>query len=286
MKNILYKAWILHLRAYRDKDLLVDVFTRDFGKFRAVLHGARQLRSGRQNRNTVQIGQFLLLSWSGRTELKTLKNIELEGSYRHYPPYRLLTILYLNELLYRLFLDWDCYPRVFDAYGECLSHILTDDQNQVHIALRCFELLLLSELGYSIDFSYSDSLVDDADYCYRLEEGFVPIHAVMAKSVNNKRLSTDHKPSHNNQYNPTSQYHSPESNIDTLADRAIKLPPREINKDTPLFKGALIKAMANQYWHLPKVLSTVRLLTRIVLTHISAERPLLSYSLLKPVINR
>ncbi|MGY8817310.1 MAG: recombination protein O N-terminal domain-containing protein, partial [Pseudomonadales bacterium] len=44
-------AFVLHTRPYRETSLLVDFFTRNYGRFRAVARGARAAKIGTKKLN-------------------------------------------------------------------------------------------------------------------------------------------------------------------------------------------------------------------------------------------
>jgi DNA repair protein RecO (recombination protein O) len=173
---------VVHARPYRDKDFLVDLFTRKRGRFRGVLRGFRSLKGGKAAR--VQPGQSISVAWSGRNELKTITALEGEGQHRHYDSSALLSLLYLNELLYRLLADADPYPLLFDAYGQCLNSLChAHSLNGQATLLRTFEFRLLSELGYGIDLHREQDgqtpLCEQSWYRFDPEQGFIRNDTVM-----------------------------------------------------------------------------------------------------------
>ena len=97
MRVALQSAMVLHRRLYRDSSLLLEVFTPDYGRVGLVARGARRPRS-RLN-NTLRPFTPLLLSWVARSELMTLTAAEESGPSVQLPPARLLSTLYLSEVL-------------------------------------------------------------------------------------------------------------------------------------------------------------------------------------------
>ena len=63
-------AFVLHRRAWRETSLLLELLTRDFGRVGVIARGARAGRRG--SGASCQPFQPLLVSWSGRADLKTL----------------------------------------------------------------------------------------------------------------------------------------------------------------------------------------------------------------------
>src|SRR3989475_12279780 len=64
------EAFILHGYSYRETSLLLEVFTRAFGRVSMVARGARSPRS--PLRGVLLAFQPLALSWFGKGELRTL----------------------------------------------------------------------------------------------------------------------------------------------------------------------------------------------------------------------
>ena len=81
MRVNLQPGYVLHRRAYRDTSTILELFTLEHGRLSAVARGARrQSRRGTAGRLSSQLFQPLLLSFSGRGELKTLTASEAAGS--------------------------------------------------------------------------------------------------------------------------------------------------------------------------------------------------------------
>jgi DNA repair protein RecO (recombination protein O) len=144
IKVFLEPAWVLHQYPYRDSSLLLEVFSRAYGRVGLVARGARSAR-GRW-RNQLQILRPLLLSWSMRGELGTLTDAEGAQAPLNWSGRQVLCASYLNELLLRLLSRHDPYPALFDAYQQALARLVEHEE----LALRCFEKRLLTELGYGL----------------------------------------------------------------------------------------------------------------------------------------
>ena len=70
-------AFLLHSTPYRETSLVVDLFTRDYGRIAAVAKGAKRPRS--TLRAVLLQFQPLIATWSGRQELRTLIGAEWTG---------------------------------------------------------------------------------------------------------------------------------------------------------------------------------------------------------------
>lgn len=146
MRVALAPAFVLHRRPYRETSLLVEAFAREHGRLGLIARSAARSRSGL--RALLQPFVPVLLSWSGRGELATLTAAESWGRPCRLPPARLLSGLYLNELLIALLARQDPHPELYDAYHETLDQLARGDDEQP--SLRRFEVTLLARLGYGL----------------------------------------------------------------------------------------------------------------------------------------
>lgn len=139
-------CYVLHTTAWRETSVIAKVFSREHGVLLVVAKGAKRPYSGL--RTVLQSFQPLLLSWSGRGEVKTLTNAEARGI--HLLPSRvLMSCWYMNELILKLLPREDAHPRLFDAYEAALRDLVQGESQAS--TLRRFEWVLLREIGYGID---------------------------------------------------------------------------------------------------------------------------------------
>src|SRR5690242_2048168 len=110
----LQPAYILHYRPYRDTSLLLNVFSQDYGYISAIAQGARSVRS--PLKGLLQPFTPLLLSWSGKTELLRLTGTEAQSLPHYLAGERLVSGIYLNELLLRALHKFDPHPTLYDFY--------------------------------------------------------------------------------------------------------------------------------------------------------------------------
>jgi len=148
MRIELEPAYVLHTRAYRNTSLLVDVFSRHYGKVSLVAKGAYRERSALAS--IKQMFCRLEINWVGQAELKTLSNAQLCGQLYWFQGKPLMSGLYLNELLLKLLNLEDPHPQLFDCYELALTRL--NQKIPPEICLRLFEKALLSELGFGLDF--------------------------------------------------------------------------------------------------------------------------------------
>lgn len=166
-------AFILHTRAFKETSLIIDAFTYEHGRVNLIAKGARGNSCKNNKRALLQPFQPLQISWLGRSDLKTLKQLEADGL-----PFKLsssnnLCGLYINELLTKLLHQWDPQYAVFEQYFITLKQLAKAEKPQ--LLLREFELFLLDELGYAIDWHADidgDFIEAEKDYVYLPEQGF------------------------------------------------------------------------------------------------------------------
>ncbi len=168
----MHSVYVLHQRKYRDTSLLVEVLSEQGGRFPLVFRGARNSR--KRTSALVQPFQPLLVGVHGGGELRTAGEVDAAGPRHLLSGQQLLLGLYVNELLYRTLGRFDAMPGVYRAYDQLLAMLVSSDTPVVE--LRRFELLLLGELGYGVDFGYDYETGEQVspDCCYRFvsEVGF------------------------------------------------------------------------------------------------------------------
>ncbi len=166
-------AFVLHTRPYRNSSLIVELFTMRYGRVGVMARSARGPRS--RYRGILQPFSPLLVSWTGRSNLKNLGNVELCGLSYQLDGTALLCGFYLNELLMRLVKHDDPYLKLYERYQTTLNAL--ESGHQVQVQLRYFEKNLLSELGYGIpllhDVTSGCEISAAGFYRYVPERGFV-----------------------------------------------------------------------------------------------------------------
>jgi DNA repair protein RecO (recombination protein O) len=165
-------GYVLHTRPYRETSLLIECLTRDHGRVGLVARGVRRERS-RWPRALLQPLTPLQLAWSGRGEMATLVSVDAAGLPFSLEGDRLLSAMYLNELVLRLTARGDAHPQLFAAYSETLARLAIGANTAW--TLRRFERDLLAELGYALvcELEADTGLPIEADveYIYLAEHG-------------------------------------------------------------------------------------------------------------------
>lgn len=183
------RAFVLHGRPYSETSLLLDLFSESEGRVRVLAKGARARRSSLKG--SLQPFTPLLARWSGRGEVKTLRNAEPVSLALPLSGIMLYSGLYVNELLIRVLEHETNYSALFFDYLECLQQ-LASQHISPEPALRRFELALLGYLGYGVDFLHcagsGEPVADTMTYRYREEKGFIASLVVDNNSFTGREL--------------------------------------------------------------------------------------------------
>jgi len=174
---LLQPAYVLHQRAYRNTSAILELFTPEYGRMGVVAKGVR----GKKPRYPALLQTFqpLLVSWNQGGELGLLTSAEAQGAALTICPQFIASGFYLNEILLRLLQRHDAQLELFGWYDTALRELSVLDpsveQSGLEIALRRFEMRLLSALGYGLvldhDVHSSTPVQSGQQYIYLLEQG-------------------------------------------------------------------------------------------------------------------
>ena len=168
-------GYVLHTYPYKETSLIVEAFTRRFGRVALLARGARRPRSAM--RGVLLSFHPLRLGWSGSADLANLMNAEWAGGMPLLGGRGLMCGFYVNELMLRLLPRDDPHESLFEAYVEALIGLAT--QEDVSAVLRGFEKRLLAELGYAplLETDAASHPIDpERLYRYEPERGPVPVN--------------------------------------------------------------------------------------------------------------
>jgi len=147
-------TYILHSYDWSESSLILEAFTRQYGRVALVARGAKKPTSN--FRPVLLPLQPLRVAWSntgqGESDIHSLKGAEWAGGHVMPTGDALLAGLYLNELLLRLLAREDAHVALFDIYTtvvRVLAGVPQAGRNEdaLEPVLRAFELLLLREIG-------------------------------------------------------------------------------------------------------------------------------------------
>ena len=175
-------GYVLHTYPYKETSLIVELFTRGFGRVALLARGARRPRSAM--RGVLLSFHPLRLSFSASAELGNLISAEWAGALQPLAGQGLMCGFYLNELVLRLLPREDAHEALFDAYGTALKDL--SDAALFPGVLRTFEKRLLAELGYAplLDRDVSSRPIDpDGLYSYEPERGPTPVNGTRSGTL-------------------------------------------------------------------------------------------------------
>ena len=166
-------CFLLHQRSFGETSIIADVFTQKSGKISFIAKGAKKPKS--KFFGYLVPFQKLKITYSGRSELKTLTSIDRDLASNSNTFSKVsYSLLYINELLMKLLPKDAKHEELFILYDEFLKKI--NKNNNLEISLRHFELDLLDMLGYGFDY---DSEIDsnepieaELSYVFVSERGF------------------------------------------------------------------------------------------------------------------
>jgi DNA repair protein RecO (recombination protein O) len=165
-------AYILHKRPYRESSQILEVFSRHHGRLSLMSRGSRAPRS--RTSGLLQPFRPLLLGWSGRGEMPSLRGVDTADAR---PPQlqgkALMSAMYLNELLVLLLHRNDVHESLFGDYHETLYALQRG--SRLEVILRAFEKDLLEQIGFGLnlihDADTGEPLRADHIYAYHFEHG-------------------------------------------------------------------------------------------------------------------
>lgn len=174
----LHFSYLLHARAYRETSLLLEVFTREYGRLNMIAKGARQAKS--RLKHILVPFRPLHIAWVGKSDLLTL--VQAEEVVEQGPALAGISIycgLYINELLIRLLHKDDAHAELFYDYQWALSALAKADS--IEASLRIFEKRLLEHIGYGLNLCLEspsgDFVQADKQYTYEIENGPIAVTA-------------------------------------------------------------------------------------------------------------
>ena len=164
-------AYIMHRYDYRETSLLLDVFSRKYGRLALIAKGAR--RNPKNRYANLALFQPFLLDWSSHGDMGTLCGAEQDDTLLWLEGQALLCGFYVNEVLIKLLQRHDPHEALYDSYEHTLFALQQHGQHEA--ILRRFEKILLQELGYGLvldhDIVDNSPIQPDMHYDYILDRG-------------------------------------------------------------------------------------------------------------------
>jgi len=156
--------------------MILQVFSFELGLFSVIAKGIKGKKS-QAKKAILQPFQILAIEFAGKSNLKTLVSCELESDQSintfSFQDKKLACAFYSNEILMRALPERHEYPELFKSYYQLLVNLAkTSDYS---LALRQFEIALLSAIGLAPDFTYDvngEEISADKNYLLIPERGF------------------------------------------------------------------------------------------------------------------
>tara|TARA_B100000700_G_scaffold75657_1_gene84675 strand:- start:904 stop:1635 length:732 start_codon:yes stop_codon:yes gene_type:complete len=148
MSELWRDAFLLHQRPYGNSSVMAEMFTLDNGRISVIAKGAKKPKS--KFFGVLSPFSKLRITYRGKSELKTLTNVDKEDIFSDSFSKLSYTLLYINELLIKILPQGAPQKELFNLYDKFLLEIKTS--NEIDIILRRFEIDLLEMLGYGINF--------------------------------------------------------------------------------------------------------------------------------------
>ena len=167
-------CFLLHQRSYGETSIIAEVFTRNLGKISIIARGAKKPKS--KFFGYLVPFSRLKITFSGRSELKTLTNIDRDLSLTNsYLSKKSYSLLYINELMIKLLPKDAEHKPLFDLYSKFIQDSVNEEK--IDYLLRNFELDLLEMLGYGINFhadiNNEEEIKLNKNYIFVAESGFM-----------------------------------------------------------------------------------------------------------------
>lgn len=164
------EAWFLSKRPSGDTSVQVSLFTKDTGLVNCLYKGGRNPKK----QGVLQSFMPLWLALDHRADWYYIRKLESSGPALFFKDISLYAGLYINELIFYALKPYDAYPQLYETYQYTLKALsTTTDQLVIEALLRQFELVLLNECGYTLEFSESGQPIQAAGfYRYVAGKGF------------------------------------------------------------------------------------------------------------------
>jgi DNA repair protein RecO (recombination protein O) len=166
-------AYVLHVRAWRETSLIVELLTRDHGRVAVVARGVQGAKR-HPLRAALQPLQSIRADYLPRGELARLVQAEALDAGALLQGDALMAAFYVNELVLRLLPRQDPAPDLYLRYGELRQAL--SGPGPLAWTLRRFERDLLELLGYGLPLDQGEDgeRLDPAGR-YRLDPELGPV---------------------------------------------------------------------------------------------------------------
>tara|TARA_Y100001934_G_C12262531_1_gene730767 strand:+ start:397 stop:1122 length:726 start_codon:yes stop_codon:yes gene_type:complete len=175
--------YILHQRPFSESSSLIEGFSRNHGRLALMAKGVKKKKS--RYRGILLPFQKITISWSGKGEVKTMTNADMESYRETLTGERLFCGYYLNELIMLSLHRGDPHEKLFDFYENTINKL--NNKCDIEQTLRIFEKNFLQEIGYGLNLTHDVStrtpINPNVTYLYVWGLGAVPQSSVTDNGI-------------------------------------------------------------------------------------------------------
>jgi DNA repair protein RecO (recombination protein O) len=154
---------VLGTRRHGEGNAILELMTRDHGRHLGMVRGG----AGSRHRPVLQAGNEVTATWQARLDehlgYYSVEGLDLRAASFLDAPHALYGMVHLAALC-RLLPERDPHPRIHAALTDLLQVLL--DARRAGACLVRFELQLLSELGFGLDFERCAASGEQSDLVY------------------------------------------------------------------------------------------------------------------------
>ena len=182
------EGFLLFKSNYSENSILIETFTLNHGKYTGIVYGG----SSRKQKKNFQIGNKILLNWKSKSENKTgYFNIELIKAIS--PLFfddkkKSACILSASTILKILLPERQINKKIFNSFEKLLEELNTKDWIKSYIN---WELLLIKELGYEINFANKVKMNNKVKSSIELNNKYFEIPKFLLDNNENKISNND-----------------------------------------------------------------------------------------------
>ena len=182
------EGYLLFKSNYSENSILIETFTLNHGKYTGIVYGG----SSRKHKKNFQIGNKILLNWKSKSENKTgYFNIELIKAIS--PPFfddkkKAVCILSASTILKILLPERQVNKKIFNSFEKLLDELNSKDWIKSYIN---WELLLIKELGYEINFANKIKMSNKVKSSIELNNKYFEIPKFLLNNNENKISNND-----------------------------------------------------------------------------------------------
>ena len=138
-------GYIIHQRNFKDTSLIIEFFSQDQGMIHLIAKG---IKKNKKLKSQIQSFCLLKIQYFGRSQLKTISQINILENFLQNGLIEITAGQYLNELIHYSLTENDNAESLFACYKNVLSKL---GQCKLTPLLRLFEKELLKYNGFELN---------------------------------------------------------------------------------------------------------------------------------------